>query len=873
MRLHRLKLTNWRGVDHREIEFGDGVTIVEGPNEAGKSSLIEALRTLIRYKASSAAKSIKAVQPVGQDVGSSVEAEIEAGDYRFVYTKTFNRDRSTSLEILAPRREQAAGDEAHDRVDQILAETVDLDFWEALLVDQGAEVAPADLRDSAGLSRALDEAAGGSAADEDVDLFDAVRAEYESYFTLKTGRPRFGADEKAVETARRNVEDASAALRAIDVEAERQQRLSTEVAGRRKQLPEFDAAAAELEETWREIDQLRNRVALREKEFEAAAGAASRAQKAVEDRKALIDARRKAETAVQAAELAVEPERRRLEQIRQNVTDLHQGLEVLKAKRIEARERVNRCRSDAAYLGQVAELASLRATLDDLASVATAIGQQASVVAGIAIDRQGLEAIRSAENELRVLEGQRDLAATTLRISSHRDQEFAIGPDNARLTGGDTVERQLAARTTIRLPGIADIEVEPPLAAADLESRVDEARKGRATLLERYGVADREEAISQLARKEEAESRLERAKQREQDLLGKRSRAELDESLRRLEQRVEARLEQRGSSTDLPGSIEEAERAADEADKALESVEQALQEEESRVTSLQEELQSAQAAQQAREVDLGGQRATLANLKTRLSDERREADDETLDAAIADARARRDAAARALDAAREKLDALNPDRIKALYENAKDTRDRAAAELRKLVTDLAVAEDRLEQARANGRFEALENAERALDEAESRYRAVQRRAEAANRLWQAMNEHRDAARQAYVRPLKEAIDRLGRIVFGHDFDVTIGDDWSMETRTLHGRTLPFAELSVGAQEQLGILARLAAAQIVSSQGGVPLIIDDALGFSDPGRLQTMGAAIAAAGRDCQVIILTCSPGRFSNVGSAVAIRL
>ena len=49
------------------------------------------------------------------------------------------------------------------------------------------------------------------------------------------------------------------------------------------------------------------------------------------------------------------------------------------------------------------------------------------------------------------------------------------------------------------------------------------------------------------------------------------------------------------------------------------------------------------------------------------------------------------------------------------------------------------------------------------------------------------------------------------------------------------------------QEQLGILTRLAAAAIVSSQDGVPLILDDALGFSDHGRLETMGAAIAATG--------------------------
>jgi len=123
-----------------------------------------------------------------------------------------------------------------------------------------------------------------------------------------------------------------------------------------------------------------------------------------------------------------------------------------------------------------------------------------------------------------------------------------------------------------------------------------------------------------------------------------------------------------------------------------------------------------------------------------------------------------------------------------------------------------------------------------------------------------------------VQPLKAAIERLGAIVFGAGFEVEIGDDWSLISRTLHEKTLPFDDLSVGAKEQLGILTRLAAAQIVSTQGGVPLIIDDALGFSDPARLEKMGAAIAAAGRQTQIVILTCTPGRFMHVGSAEVVR-
>lgn len=52
-----------------------------------------------------------------------------------------------------------------------------------------------------------------------------------------------------------------------------------------------------------------------------------------------------------------------------------------------------------------------------------------------------------------------------------------------------------------------------------------------------------------------------------------------------------------------------------------------------------------------------------------------------------------------------------------------------------------------------------------------------------------------------------------------------------------------------------------------------MIIDDALGFSDPVCLGTMGVAIAAAGKDSQIIIQTSTQGRFTHVGSADLIGI
>src|SRR5215211_4090170 len=137
MKLHRLVLTNYRGVTHREIEFPDhGVVVVSGANEIGKSSMIEALDLLLEAKDRSTKKEVKHVKPIHADVGAEITAEISTGPYHFIYRKRFHKKCETELTVLAPRREQLTGDEAHERVCTLLGETVDLSGAEPLLIDR-----------------------------------------------------------------------------------------------------------------------------------------------------------------------------------------------------------------------------------------------------------------------------------------------------------------------------------------------------------------------------------------------------------------------------------------------------------------------------------------------------------------------------------------------------------------------------------------------------------------------------------------------------------------------------------------------------------------------------------------------------------------
>jgi len=110
-------------------------------------------------------------------------------------------------------------------------------------------------------------------------------------------------------------------------------------------------------------------------------------------------------------------------------------------------------------------------------------------------------------------------------------------------------------------------------------------------------------------------------------------------------------------------------------------------------------------------------------------------------------------------------------------------------------------------------------------------------------------------------------------VFGPALRVEVDDNLQVVSRTLDGVTVALVQLSTGAREQMGLLVRLAAASMVSKDGGVPLVLDDALGSTDEGRLESMGAVLRIASQDIQTIILTCAPERYFHVGAQVSTAM
>ena len=261
----------------------------------------------------------------------------------------------------------------------------------------------------------------------------------------------------------------------------------------------------------------------------------------------------------------------------------------------------------------------------------------------------------------------------------------------------------------------------------------------------------------------------------------------------------------------------------------------------------------------------------LSRLEKTLKNERASAPDEGIIMALSDAVNMVSKAQDALNTDGELLKALNPEQERGLEQTATESLNRIQQRLKEAERELIEVGTRLKISGEDGLSGKLNVAESALERSTYEYDSLAKRAAATRLLYEIMSQERDKARHAYVTPLRERIETLGRLVFDDTLRVEINDDLKIINRTLQGVTVDFDSLSGGTKEQLSLIFRLACAMIVAKDGGAPVMLDDALGYTDPDRLLLMGAVLAKATKECQVVIFTCVPDRYSNIGAAKEI--
>mgnify|MGYP002758062843 FL=1 len=846
MRIHRLELTNVRGIEHLVLDDlpETGVVVIHGENEAGKSTIVEALDVVLTEKHSGRSKRIRALQPVGKDVAPEVIAELSVGEYRFRIAKRWLSKKSCELNISSPRPAQFTGSQADDELERILSEHLDRSLVDALFMrqdDTGEAISAVGIPS---LTRALERESGlaeEEVSGDDSALLARVDKEYQRYFTAAKGNPAGGYKESAEALSRAEEEyaEATRVLRELDSVVERYEQLERDQAAAQSELPAAQADLTDKQSRAEEAATAQAKLDSHKATLERATDDLARAQSAVTERAELVTA---AEEAARAAEAA----QYRLTAAQDKAKGEAEEKERLEKRLAEAKEDYAAARStlkQARRQQDKQKFEQLSARLESLDALAAEVEQARAVVAqrGREVTAADITGLHKADSALSVAERLHEAAAAKVHFSGPAGSTIRV--DGEDIEVGEDTAIELVDSRVITIGDITARFSAGSYSAEDTQRDVEQARMRLRDLLDILGVgsvAAAEEAHEAHRAQNDALDAATRALNAElgpDHLAGLRSQhSALAEKVVDLEDTVEV---------DLPAA-EAAEEAASE-----------------KVDALDRELVPYRESRLAHEVvrldaELDAARENAQRVTRELASERERAADDALHTEVT----RLEATVADLCGQLDHMEAVDLDTANSLVEGAQSHLAYLTDRIQRCEVDLGRLSSEVNF--HSGAAERAQQATATVEMARALYESVDKRAQAARYLREILLKHRDAARQRYAAPFVAALSQLARTVYGGEITFELDEDLRVIARTQYNETVSLASLSGGAREQLAILTRFAIAQLVGAES-VPVIVDDALGSTDRHRLQLMATLFSHVGRDNQVLVFTCMPERYSRV--------
>jgi hypothetical protein len=786
-------------------------------------------------------------------------------------------------------------------------------LWQTLMVSQGQSLVLPTPADAEPLITAVTAESGTPVDGASMPLVTAVEHEYLRYWTPR-GKPTgdFARSAKAVEAAELAFRQTMQAMEEVQSDIRRAERLTLDLDDVSGRLAEHLTGVEELRERKQATDEiLLRRDSVRSRAETARARLENHTRTRLERERLLDEVQRFTKT---EAELAAR--RADADLVAKTAAETVQAAEAALAEVVELKD-IRRTEVQAAErrvsdLMDRAELDRLIGQQTELVEVRTRIAAAGTVLDRIKVDDAMVAALEDARAA--VVEARAALAAgvpevTVRRLGAEPVELSGTGLDGdvpSELGFDESTEVLVSGELVVGVPGQLEVTVRAGGEAATLRSRVDDAVRREKDLLKKAGVKDVAAARELLRKADTALAELNEARRTEKSLTAGGDPGERIAVLTaRLGVGEDDEAEERGGKQPAvegvpgqmslfaefasphdtlfddfdapepePDDLTGAQRTLDSARDALAEVERLLADAEFAVAQARKAADEDRSeAQNARaRSELAGER--LAAATEALEAARSVLDDDAVGAAEAEAMAEVEAVLEELTAVQEQADAAGADQVADELTHALAVAKRLQDERDRLRDALRTTEGRLEQSGRDGLATRRDVAELELAAVRSEHDSLERRADAARRVHETLSRHRAEAQTKYSEPLQSRIEALGRSVYGPSFRVWLDDDLAVAERELDGARLRVEALSTGAQEQLAIITRLAISHLVSTgESSVPVIFDDALGWSDKARLRDMGALLGRAGDHGQVIILTCMPDRYEYVPKATFITL
>lgn len=863
--------------------IADGLNVVAGPNEMGKSTLLDALRAVLFEKHSSKAQPIVALQNDRNDAGPVVALAFELGDGLYRITKRFIRKPYARL--CCPDGRTLEGDAAEDWLRGLLgfdepgktgAKPETLGMWNVLWVRQGQSFGAPDLPASAqsSLHNALESEVGDVLGGRRGRLLpQRIKSQLDALVT-SGGKPRgdYRLLPERLQTLQNNLTE-------LD---RRRQELSQTL----DDLEEAEKLLARLSSGDRdradqiELDEARVRrgevAALEERIQAAATELRLKEQKLVQAEQA-VEGRRKLSEEIAFDEAAAMAARERLTEVagqekkaRSKRDSLRAAVGVAEASVTEADALVARSRAILAAVERHARLQALQQQCKKAEEAEERQHQANQAAAAILVTDKAIEQIRTAAKGLETIVARLRAAATTIRFEMPPEGIAGIEIDGQKLSPASPT-LQAVQPIAISIPDRGRIIVDPAIKDRDkLIAQQRDARAKLAAWLDQARAADVEDAERQHARRrghlEEAElARQEAAVHApgtDEYEAGAQALADYIEGLSQIHAREkdELGLRELPRPQEARATLRTVEEHAGQARHALATARAELAGPEEALAQMQTELGAVTARSQDADQLLKQRREQYEKAEESCPNTRLEAE---LEAARSE---QMEQAAKVSALAAERVGETLPQldaRIERLENALRERREKR----HRLEVKIAELKSRIDASEGAGIDEAIEQKHRELERCKRECRLFDREVEVLTLLYTTLAAAEREAKERYLSPvLKRVRPYLQALLPGAN--ITIDEDLQITGIVREaGYEEAFSHLSMGTQEQIAVLVRLAFAEMLAEQGRpATIILDDALVFSDDRRISCMFDILSMAARKVQVLIFTCREQLFEGLG-------
>ncbi len=889
MHLISVVLRNYRLHRELKLDFDPSLTLIGGPNESGKSTLIEAVHRALFLKAKGNTEYHRALNSALHAGHPEVDLTFEAGGHTYVLKKRFGATGSTSL--TPSNAVLITGDAAESELARLLSvepgisgkaipiQWAHLWVWQGQAGNDPSEHATAQQN---ALLQRLQHLGGAAALQSELDVRTAKYfADAREQIYTQADKPKVGSELERAERA---------CIASLD-----------RLASAKDQMQKLDSAAADLEsasrtlaESGKILDGLskqqeaietnsRQLVELRQQEIEqshAAKGATARYNALDTANRQIVATRRE----ISELEANLKPQDEAINELAESCQEAKSQAAMAETAYRNAAEvvRTARFRRDLAlsHILQFEKI-ELHAKLD---AKAKKISKFRDKLSGLEkqlaklpnFDKTDLVKIQKLDGLCSNARSALQAMATGLEV---------IDADKPVNAGGESIkvgQRQiLTADTEVRIGSTVRLRIQPGGGISLAEARQTEADalKELQDFLDSLGIQSVKQAVEAHASRVEISSQI-KIVQAELDGMGA---VEIDQELQyALNELTTAnasveRLAAVVSDVPVPENKVNAKSSAKALGAKLSEAEDLETANQTIYERAGKKFATVEKSLAEKRLETEKQRAKLTGLNAQLDLlQKTHGDDNFRSQALVECEAAKEAATQLLKGTTNAIISLQPELLESDRTRIVRAIKEKTAEQNEAGKQIAVAKAALISDGSEDPATELATAAAKARSATDHRNSVLRQAQAIALLNQLFEEEQKNLSEQFTQPLADKISGYLQCVFGVGARVQV----DLENNEFTGLRLsrpnsggaPFAfdTLSGGAKEQTAAAVRLAMAEVLAGEYGgcLPIVFDDAFAYSDPERVNQLQRMLdLAATRGLQVIVLSCNPADYASLGA------